>query len=310
MSENLVKIPVIAVVGPTASGKTKLAIAIAKRYNGEIISADSMQIYKGFPIASAAPDNEEKQSAVHHLVEFLEPSEKFSVADYVSLAGKTIAEVYSKGKLPIIAGGTGLYINSLIDGIKFSDQKTDLSLRQSIEEEFDSLGAEKMLKKLYEIDKEAAEKLSVGDRRRIVRALEIYRSTGMTITEQNRLSKQVDSPYEPLMIGITYQDREKLYERINQRVDIMLKKGLLEEAKNAGNKGITAAQAIGHKEFIPYFNGEVSLEEATDTLKRETRRYAKRQLTWFRRDPRINWIYADKEDPLKRAFEIIEERMK
>lgn len=310
MSENFVKIPVIVVVGPTASGKTGLAINIAKKYNGEIISADSMQIYKGFPIASAAPSDIEKQSAVHHLVEFLNPSEKFSVADYVSLAGEKIAQVYAKGKVPIIAGGTGLYINSLIDGIKFSDQKTDLNLRQAIEEEFDRLGAETMLKRLYEIDKETAEKLSVGDRRRIVRAFEVYRSTGNTITEQNKLSKQNDSPYDPLMIGITYEDREKLYERINKRVDLMLENGLLEEAKTAGSKGITAAQAIGHKEFIPYFNGEISLDSAVETLKRETRRYAKRQLTWFRRDSRINWIYADKENVLNRAFEIIEERMK
>ena len=310
MIKNIVKIPLIVVVGPTASGKTALAIEIAKRYNGEIISADSMQIYKGFPIASAAPNNEEKKSAVHHLVEFLDPADKFSVADYVNLAGKKITEVINKGKLPIIAGGTGLYINSLIDGIKFSDQKADINLRKAINDEFDRLGAEAMLKKLYEIDKETAEKLSAGDKRRIVRAFEVYRSTGITVSEQNRLSREQESPYDPLIIGITFEDRQKLYERINTRVDIMLENGLLEEAKGSSQKGITAAQAIGHKEFIPYFNGEVSLNDAIENLKRETRRYAKRQLTWFRRDERINWIYADKQDVKESAFKIIEERMK
>lgn len=310
MIRNKEKIPVIVVVGPTASGKTALGIAIAEKFGGEIVSADSMQIYKGFPIASAVPSEEEKRGIKHHLIEFLNPDEKFSVADYVGVAGEVIEKIYISGKIPVIVGGTGLYVNSLVDGIKFCQEKTDENLRRSIEAEFDSLGAEKMLKKLYEIDRETAEKLSVSDRKRIIRAFEVYRSTGKTISEQNRLSKEIESPYEPLMIGITYDDREKLYDRINKRVDIMLKDGLLDEARQSTNKGITAAQAIGHKEFIPYFDGQISLEEATETLKRETRRYAKRQLTWFRRDERINWIFADKEDVVKKAYEIIEERMR
>lgn len=310
MIRNKEKIPVIVVVGPTASGKTALGIAIAEKFGGEIVSADSMQIYKGFPIASAVPSEEEKRGIKHHLIEFLNPDEKFSVADYVGVAGEVIEKIYISGKIPVIVGGTGLYVNSLVDGIKFCQEKTDENLRRSIEAEFDSLGAEKMLKKLYEIDRETAEKLSVSDRKRIIRAFEVYRSTGKTISEQNRLSKEIESPYEPLMIGITYDDREKLYDRINKRVDIMLKDGLLDEVRQSTNKGITAAQAIGHKEFIPYFDGKISLEEATETLKRETRRYAKRQLTWFRRDERINWIFADKEDVVKKAYEIIEERMR
>lgn len=310
MIENNKKIPIIAVVGPTASGKTSLGIAVAKRFGGEIISADSMQIYKGFPIASAAPSDEEKKQVPHHLVEILEPTEKFSVADFVSLAGKTIKEVHSRGKIPVIVGGTGLYINSLIDGIVFNSEKTDETLRENIEAEFDRLGGEIMLKRLYEIDKETASKLSVSDKRRIVRAFEVYRSTGLTISEQNELSKKDGSPYEPVIIGINFADRENLYNRINNRVDIMLQNGLLEEAEKSVNKGITAAQAIGHKELVPYLNGECSLDDAVEILKRETRRYAKRQLTWFRRDNRINWIYADEEDFLNKAFQIIEERMK
>ncbi len=308
MNENL-KIPVIVVVGPTASGKTSLGIEIARMFNGEIISADSMQIYKGFPIASAAPTDEEKSLAVHHLVEFLEPTVKFSVAEYVALANEKIRDIYSRGKTPVVVGGTGLYINSLIDGIVFGEQKTDMNLRQELEEQFDTLGGEEMLRRLSSFDNEAASRLSVGDRRRIIRAFEVYKLSGITISEQNRLSRVKESPYSPVMIGITYKDREKLYERINKRVDIMLESGLLEEAKSMSNKGITAAQAIGHKELIPYFNGKVSLRDAVETLKRETRRYAKRQLTWFRRDERIFWIYADEDNVTEKAKEIINKKV-
>lgn len=309
MSVENIKIPVIVVVGPTASGKTSLGIEIAKKYNGEIVSADSMQIYKGFPIASAAPTKEEKAQVVHHLVEFLEPNVKFSVADYVKLAKEKIEEVYSCGKIPVIVGGTGLYVSSILNGISFIEQKTDEKIREALEEEYDKFGGEEMLKKLSAFDPETANRLSAGDKRRIIRAFEVYKTTGITVTKQNELSMATESPYEPLVIGITYKDREKLYERINKRVDIMLENGLLEEAKGFADKGITAAQAIGHKEFFPYFRGEISLNEAVETLKRETRRYAKRQLTWFRRDERINWIYADEDDIVKNAMMIIEERM-
>lgn len=309
MSEQCVKIPVIVVVGPTASGKTSLAIEIAKQYNGEIVSADSMQIYKGFPIASAAPTAEEKEQAVHHLVEFLEPSVKFSVADYVALAGEKIRDIFERGKVPVIVGGTGLYINSLVDGIVFSQQKTDTTLRQELEQKFNTLGGKEMLRQLSEFDSETAQRLSVGDKRRIIRAFEVYKLSGITFSQQNRLSKEVESPYSPVMIGITYKDREKLYERINKRVDLMLESGLLEEAKSFGEKGVTAAQAIGHKELVPFINGEVSFEEAVQTLKRETRRYAKRQLTWFRRDERIFWIYADEENVYEKAKEIINKKV-
>ncbi|MBQ1231724.1 MAG: tRNA (adenosine(37)-N6)-dimethylallyltransferase MiaA [Clostridia bacterium] len=304
--ENAKKIPLLCIVGPTASGKTGLSIALAKELKGEIISADSMQIYKGMPIASAAPTKEEKGDTPHHLFEFLEPDTAFSVADYVNLAHKTIYEVYSRGKLPILVGGTGLYVNSVVDNIQFTEEPFDDTLRKKLEAEMDAIGAEEMLKKLAEFDKETAEKLHANNRRRIIRAFEVYYQTGKTITEQNALSKQIPSPYDTIMLGMTYRDREKLYERINLRVDKMLENGLLEEAKQSvALVGRGAGQAIGHKELLPYISGECSLDFAVENLKRETRRYAKRQLTWFNRDERINWLYADECDVLSEAKKIV-----
>jgi len=285
----------IFVIGPTASGKTDLSIALAKKFRGEIISADSMQIYKGIHIASAAPDEEEKQGIPHHLIEFLELDSQFSVADYVIEARRIISEILNRGNLPIIVGGTGLYISSLVDNVTFTDQKTDEDLRKRLETEFDLVGAEEMLRRLAEFDPESAARLHPSDKRRIVRCFEIFETTGNTITHQNEISKIKKCDFEPLIIGITYKDREKLYDRINLRVDKMLKSGLVEEAKKtfafADAKG--AFQAIGHKELYGYFKNECSLDEATELLKQQTRRYAKRQLTWFRRDQRIKWIYAD-----------------
>ncbi len=287
---------VIFVVGPTASGKTALSIALAKEFGGEIISADSMQIYKGIHIASAAPEKQEQEGIPHHLLEFLELDSSFSVADYTLLAKSKIDEIISRGKTPIVVGGTGLYISALLDNTKFTDAKTDEALRCELEEKFDTVGAEEMLKDLSRFDSESASRLHANDKRRIIRCFEIYETTGLTLTQQNALSHLENSDFESLVIGITYEDREKLYERINLRVDLMLEKGLLQEAKSTfdsrNSKG--AFQAIGHKELYGYINGECSLEEATELLKRQTRRYAKRQLTWFRRDDRINWIYADK----------------
>lgn len=288
---------IICVVGPTASGKTGLGIALAKHFDGEVISADSMQIYCDMHIASAAPDQSETQGIPHHLVEFLPYGSSFTVADYVKEARQKIAEVASRGKLPIIVGGTGLYINSLINNVEFIEQKTDLKLREKITREFDNIGGQAMLERLREIDPEAAEKLHENDKRRIIRAFEIYESTGNTKSFNDELSVQNESPYKTCMIGITYRDREKLYERINTRVDIMLENGLLDEAKATFQKNLGggAVQAIGHKEFFDYFSGETSFDEAVENLKRSTRRYAKRQITWFNKDERINWIYKDEE---------------
>lgn len=309
MSKVSEKIPLVAVVGPTASGKTALGVALSKHFGGEIVSADSMQIYKGMPIAAAVPTAEERNASPHHLIEFLEPNIKFSVADYVDTARKTILEIANRNKLPILVGGTGLYINSLVDGIEFTKEKPNEELRRKLEEEFHKNGGEEMLKRLSAFDPQSAGRLNASDKRRILRAIEIFETTGITLTRQNELSKIKGSDYNTVMLGITFRDREKLYERINLRVDKMLDMGLLEEARMSADKGVTAAQAIGHKEFIPYFNGEISLEEALEKLKRETRRYAKRQLTWFRRDTRINWLYADEEDVVKKAIEIVERKI-
>ncbi|MBQ6848369.1 MAG: tRNA (adenosine(37)-N6)-dimethylallyltransferase MiaA [Clostridia bacterium] len=299
---------VIFIVGPTASGKTALSIALAKEFDGEIISADSMQIYKGIHIASAAPDMEEMGGIPHHLLEFLELTEEFSVADYVSLAREKIDEILARSKQPIIVGGTGLYISALLDNTKFTDIKTDPELRKRLENEFDSLGGEEMLKRLSKFDPESANRLHKSDKRRIIRCFEIYETTGKTLTRQNELSHIESNNFDAVVLGITYKDREELYDRINRRVDIMLKNGLLDEARKTFEMGNSKGefQAIGHKELYGYLKGECTLEEATELLKMQTRRYAKRQLTWFRRDGRINWLYPDEtENLLKKAKEFI-----
>lgn len=304
------KIFTVAVVGPTASGKTALAIHLAKKFGGEIVSADSMQIYKGMPIASACPTAEEKAEAVHRLVEFLEPNETFSVADYTVIAKREIAEVALQNKLPIITGGTGLYVDSLLENIEFTAQKSNQEIRRQIEAELKEKGAAQMLKALSQIDSNTASRLHENDTKRIIRAFEVYRTSGITLSEQNLISRQNPTPYDTLYIGITYKDREKLYDRINLRVDQMLEDGLLNEAKNFANMSFTAKQAIGHKEFVPYLNGEISYDQAVENIKRETRRLAKRQLTWFRRNQNINWLYADECDIKTEAELLIERRIK
>ncbi len=294
---------IICVVGPTASGKTGLGIALAKLLDGEVISADSMQIYCDMHIASAAPDISETDGIPHHLVEFLPYGSSYTVADYVKAARKKINEIASRGKMPIIVGGTGLYINSLVNNVEFIESETDYELRQLITEEFDRVGGDEMLSRLREIDPDTAAKLHENDKKRIIRAFEIYESTGKTKSFNDAMSIQNESPYDAVMIGITYRDREKLYERINLRVDIMLQNGLLDEAKSAYDKNLGggAVQAIGHKEFFDYFKDEITFDEAVENLKRSTRRYAKRQLTWFNKDTRINWIYKDETNDVVNA---------
>ena len=293
------KTKAVFVVGPTAAGKTAIGIEIAKRFDGEVVSADSMQIYRGLHIASAAPDDEEKQGIKHHLIEFLPPDKIFSVAEYVDIARQTIFEIAGRRKLPVIVGGTGLYINSLIDHIQFSDEESDPKRRKELEAQMDEYGPQGMLNRLREFDPVAAERLHPNNRRRIIRAFEVYYATGKTLTEQIALSKTSPSPYDAVMIGITFRDREKLYERIGHRVDLMIEKGLLDEAKATmalSVLGTGAAQAIGHKELQRYLRGECSLDSAVDELKKQTRHYAKRQMTWFLRDERIRWIYGDESD--------------
>lgn len=300
---------IIAVVGPTASGKTDLAIKLAKKYDGEIVSADSMQIYIGMEIASAKPTEEEMQGIPHHLMGFISPSDTFSVSDYVKLASEAIDDIISRGKLPILCGGSGLYIRSLIDNISFAPEDPDEALREELNQRFEEEGGEALLAELAEFDPETAEKLSPNDGKRIVRAIEIYRATGITMSEHISLSKLEPSPYDVTAIGLTFADRQNLYERINRRVDIMLKRGLVEEAKRfySSEKSITSSAAIGYKELKPYLDGKITLEAAAEKLKMESRRFAKRQITWFKRDEYINWIDVDEcDDVLEEAVKIIE----
>lgn len=302
---------VIAVVGATASGKTSLAIKIAQEYNGEIISADSMQIYKGMDIATAKATEEEKCGIPHYLMDFLSPTELFSVSEYVEMAKNTINDILSRGKVPIVCGGTGLYIRSLVENIRFSPEQADENLRNHLNERYEKEGGEALLQELAEFDPEIAKTLHPSNNKRIIRAIEIYQTTGITMSEHIRNSKNIPSPYEWTLIGITFADRQKLYDRINLRVDIMLEQGLLDETREfyRENKGKTATGAIGYKELKPYLDGEMSLEQAVENLKQVTRNYAKRQLTWFKKDTDINWIYADKcRDIFEEADKILSAR--
>lgn len=306
-------IKLISVAGPTASGKTKLAVELAKHYNGEIISADSMQIYKGMSIATAKPDDEEKQGIPHHLMDFLPSDKAYSVADFVNDSAACIEDIVSRGKLPVIAGGTGLYIDSLLNGISFEKQERNEELCNELFALYQKNGVEYLLDMLSKFDRESADKLKEQRNvKRIIRAIEFYKTSGITISEHNRKSKLQGSPYSPVKLGLKYEDRQKLYDKINLRVDLMLEKGLVNEAEEVLSKNLsrTSKMAIGYKELIPYFKKERSLDECVEKLKRETRRYAKRQLTWFNRDMEINWILVDKfdsfEDILKYAETIID----
>ena len=310
------KIPVIAVVGPTASGKTSLSIEIAKHFGGQVVSADSMQIYEKMNIATAKPTLEEMQGIAHHLIGFQPIDKKFSVAEYVSLANECIEKIHNEGDIPVVAGGTGLYVDSLLQNIQFSKEEDNLEIRNELTDLFDEKGAEYMLNLLREIDPETAERLHLKDKSRIIRALEIYKLTGKTMTEQKILSREEESPYDVLYIGINYRDRNVLYDRINLRVDIMLENGLLEEAKEFydTSSDTTACQAIGYKELAPYFNGEKELAECVEKLKQETRHYAKRQLTWFRKNENIYWVYPndyqDTNEMYNMIFDIVEKFLK
>lgn len=283
------KTKIICVVGATASGKTALGVELAKEFNGEIISADSMQVYKGMSVATAAADENERQGIEHHLLEFLQPEESFSVADFVRLANEKIAQITARGHLPVIVGGTGLFIDSLAQNITFADIPVNEKLRNELNEKT----TDELYELLLKADESAAKNIHKNNRKRVIRALELCYG-GTTKTMQNNCSRLEESPYDPLYIGINYADRAVLYDRINRRVDLMVEKGLVDEARQFENNcGVTSRQAIGHKELQPYFNGDITLDEALNNIKQSTRRYAKRQLTWFRRNEKINWLYAD-----------------
>ncbi len=283
---------VVVICGPTASGKTALSIELAKKINGEIVSADSMQIYKDMTIGTAKPTPEEMQGIKHYLLDFVSPDERYSVAQYKNDAKKAIKEIIAKGKTPIIVGGTGLYVDSLIYEIEYNDIQIDEKYRKELEDEIEQNGLESAYKKAKEIDPKAMEKISANDKKRIMRVLEIYNATGKTKTEQEAESRKNPVEYDYRVFAINW-DREVLYQRINKRVDIMIEQGLIEEVENVVkkyNKFPTAMQGLGYKEVVDYLNGIYTKEEMIDKIKMETRRYAKRQLTWFRKNKQTVWL--------------------
>lgn len=284
------------IVGPTASGKTSLSIELAKIYDGEIVSADSMQIYRGMNIATAKPTEEEMQGIKHHLIGFLDADQSYSVGKYVDDAKYAVEDIISRDKFPILCGGTGLYIDSFLNGIEFIDNSSDPDLRAELNKIGEEKGIDSLLNILLEIDPYSYRRLfEERNQKRIVRAIEFYKTTGITITEQIENSKSNDPEYNYMIFGLKAFDRQFLYDRINKRVDIMVKNGLVEEAEKVLKSDLseTASKAIGYKQLKPYFEGSASLEECIDKIKTETRHYAKRQLTWFRRNNNINWINID-----------------
>ncbi len=283
---------VIVICGPTASGKTALSIELAKKINGEIISSDSMQIYKDMDIGTAKPSKEEMQGIKHYLLDFVEPSQRYSVADFKKDAEKAIEEIISKGKVPIVVGGTGLYVDSLIYGIEYQDIQFDAQYRTKLEKRAEQEGLEKLYNEAKEIDPQAMEKISQNDQKRILRVLEIYKATGKSKTEQEIESRKNGVKYDYKVFAIN-MDREKLYERINKRVDIMIEQGLIQEVETLLKKYDefpTAMQGLGYKEVVEYLQGTTSKEEMIDKIKMETRRYAKRQITWFKKNKQTIWI--------------------
>lgn len=284
-------------IGPTAIGKTALSVELAKRINGEIISADSMQIYKYMNIGSAKITKEEMENIPHHLIDIIFPNEDFTVADFKNNAVKLIKDINSRGKLPIVAGGTGLYINSLVYNLNFTQVAPNEEIRVKLESLGDKHGNEYLHQELEKIDIESAEKISVNDRKRIIRAIEIFEITGKPMSEHNKNFRVPVEDYNLVMIGLN-MDRKELYNRINLRVDIMIEEGLVEEVNNllkmGYNKELVSMQGIGYKEILMYLEGNISLEKSIELIKQGSRNYAKRQLTWFRRDNRIKWVNVDK----------------
>lgn len=284
---------IICIAGPTASGKTALAVKLAKAMNGEVVSCDSMQVYKGMDIGTAKPTLEEMEGVVHYMLDVAEPNEDFSVSRYCAMATPIVDDIISRGKTAIIAGGTGLYMDALIRGNAFAPCPST-GVREMLEEEADKLGMVEMLARLAAIDPESAARLHLKDRKRILRALEVYHETGKTITEHNHMTQQIPPRYTPLWFALEDQDRQTLYDRIDRRVEKMLEIGLINEIRDLLNKGIpentTALQAIGYKEFISALKGDCTIEEATALVQQSSRHYAKRQLTWFRRNKAIHWL--------------------
>ena len=287
---------ILCVVGPTASGKTRLAVELAKALHGEVLSCDSMQIYRRMDIGTAKPTPEETQGVPHHMIDVIGPEEPFSVGRYVEMADPILQDILSRGKTCVLCGGTGLYVDSLMAGRTFAPYP-ETGRRQELEALADREGTEAVLEKLRAVDPDSAERLHPGNRRRIIRAMEVYLETGKTITQHNLETQAVPPKYHPLWTGLDFTDRADLYRRIDRRVDLMMEDGLLDEIQRLLSEGVpptaTSLQAIGYKEPMAALRGEMTMEEAVEKVKQESRRYAKRQLTWFRRNKEIHWIMQE-----------------
>ena len=305
------KIKILAVVGPTASGKTAISVELAKRLGGEVVSCDSMQVYRRMNIGTAKPTEEETEGIPHHLIDAVEPDAPFSCAEYVTLATEAVKDISARGKLPVFCGGTGLYLDRFLCG-EMEETHADEALRASLFAFAEREGVDALHERLRAVDPESADAIHKNNVKRVVRALEIYEQTGIPKSEFDRRSQVVESPYEAIVVGLHYPHREVLYDRINRRVDMMLADGLLEETQKLKDEGVfevnlTAAQAIGYKELLGYFEGKETLAEATENLKTATRRYAKRQLTWFSAKPYVKWVEMEKDGTLRSLDDVCEE---
>ena len=305
---------IMVVVGPTASGKTKMAVELALRHNGEVVSADSMQIYRTLDIGTAKPTQEEMQGVPHHMLDVAEPDEDFSVARYVEMASACVDDILARGKLPILAGGTGLYIDSLLSGRKFAAFSTESPLRGELQERAKLQGSETLWQELKGIDPEAAQRLHPNDEKRIIRALEVWYQTGMTITEHNRLTQAIPPRYEAMTLGLAFEQREDMWNRIDCRVDEMMAQGLVEEVRSVLERGIpascTAMQAIGYKEMVQAVQNNGNVLAAAEEVKLRSRQYAKRQLTWFRRNQATRWHRWGKKPDFQQALRASTEYMR
>ena len=298
---------ILVVSGPTASGKTALAVELALAHNGEVVSADSMQIYRRMDIGTAKPTRAEMRGVPHHMLDVADPEEDFSVARYVELAARCVDDILARGKLPIVAGGTGLYIDSLLSGRTFARFDPDSPLRRELEEELARRGGAALLEELARVDPDTAARLHPNDGKRIVRALEVYRSTGTTLTAHNAMTRSLPPRYSALTLTLAFQRREDMWDRIDRRVDRMMADGLAEEVRALLDSGVpdrcTAMQAIGYKEMAAALRGDGDTRRAAEEIKLRSRQYAKRQLTWFRRNPDARWLLWDREPDLSAALQ-------
>ena len=299
---------VVAVGGPTASGKTSLSVALAKAFDGEIINADSMQIYKNLDVGTAKPTPQEQQGIPHHLLGFLPPETPFSVADFTAAADPLVREISAHGKLPLVVGGTGLYITSLLNGVAFAPEKLDPAIRARLQAQAEAEGSAALYAQLQAVDPDYAAQVHPNNLPRVIRALELFEATGRKMSEERVNARAAEPPYRALCLCLTCRDRAVLYDRIGRRVDLMVENGVLDEARQVydhRDSYRTAAQAIGYKEFFPYFEGTASLDDCTERLKQATRNYAKRQLTWFRRQNDAVWLYLDEENVVDHACALV-----